>query len=200
VATIQQNRWDQLIRRVAGLIGPGSKVNNTIGDLFPMLDVENLPGELYLLAGTKIAYGGRSVLGAAGQFPRFQLFNPVDSGVIATITSITVATTTAQEILLTQTTTAESTDSNNQRVRDFRVGLASEPTCILFFASEAAALGATLIFRLSSNVTFRLTDPNGICVLAPGTGLTVSAGTVATRMLVNFFWRERVAEQSELNF
>ncbi len=43
---LQQNRYDQLIRRVGGIIGPGSKVVEALGELFPVIDVENVPGEL----------------------------------------------------------------------------------------------------------------------------------------------------------
>ena len=200
MATIQQNRWDQLVRRVAGLIGPGSKVNNTIGDLFPMLDVENLPAELYLLSGTRISYGGVSITGAAGEFSRAQLFNPADSGVIATITSITLASAATQILRFSQVDVAETLNTLRQRSRDLRLTLATEPTCNIRSASEAAVLGDVLLFRLLANTPFTLTDPNGIVVLAPGLGLTVSAGTVATNITVNFFWRERAAEQSELNF
>jgi len=200
VANINQNRWDQLVRRVAGLIGPGSKVNNTIGDLFPMLDVENLPGELYLLAGTRLGTGGANQIANAGEVPRIQLFNPVDSGIIATLTSVVLSSTGTQTVRYTHTATAESTNSNNQRVRDTRLGVATETTCEVRGDSNVAALAATGEFRILLNQPFTLNDPDGLIVLAPGTGITFALLGLASTLTCNFWWRERVAESSELLF
>jgi len=200
MANINQNRWDQLVRRVASIVGPGSKVNNTIGDLFPMLDVENLPGELYLLAGTRLGYGGAQQVGAAGERPRVQLFNPTDSGVIVTLTTVLLSNPNTTDVRYVQTATAESTNTNNQRVRDTRLGFNTETTAQVRAASDAALLAATGEFRIFASTPFILTDPNGIVVLGPGTGLTFNAEAVASILSANFWWRERTAEQAELQF
>ena len=201
MANINQNRWDQLVRRVAGLIGPGSKVNNTIGDLFPMLDVENLPGELYLLGGTRLGFGSATQLGSAGEVPRVQLFNPVDSGLMVTLTSAIVSmNVTTSVVRLVLTTTAESTNSLNQRVRDTRLGTATRTTAEVRAASEAAVLAADLEFVTTVNAYTPLIDPNGLAVLAPGTGITFTTTNVASTLRVGFFWRERAAEAAELLF
>jgi hypothetical protein len=200
VANINQNRWDQLVRRVAGLIGPGSKVNNTIGDLFPMLDVENLPGELFLLAGTRLGTGGAAQIAAAGEVPRVQLFNPADSRLIATLTSIVLVSSATQTIRYVHTITPESTNTNNQRVRDTRLGVAQETTLEVRAASTVATLAATGEFRIVANEPYKQTDPDGLIVLGPGTGITYLGLTVATTLRANFYWRERVAESSELQF
>jgi len=200
VAEIQQNRWDQLVRRVAGLIGPGSKVNNTIGDLFPMLDVENLPGELYLLAGTRLGFGGELQQGAAGETPRVQLFNPVGSGLLVTVTSVIISTNAIAVIRLLTDPIAQTTNSNNQRVRDTRLGSATFTTAEVRSASDAVVLTADIEYRILPNTPTILADPDGVAVLAPGTGLTVTNTTVASQVTASFFWRERTAEQSELQF
>jgi len=57
VTELQQNRYDQLLRRVGDLKGPGSKVNDVLQELFPTIDVENVPGELLFLMGTHIGLG-----------------------------------------------------------------------------------------------------------------------------------------------
>jgi len=202
VAEINQNRWDQLVRRVAGIVGPGSKVNNAIGDLFPMLDVENLPGELYLLAGTRLGTGGVQQIGAAGQSARIQLFNPAESGLIVTLTTalITVQPAAANTIRYVIRETAESTNDLGIRVRDTRLGVGTRPTAQVRSTSNATVLAGTGEFRLLSNVPLQLADPNGVVVLGPGTGITFNTVTVAQTLTVAFWWRERAAEASELLF
>jgi len=200
VANINQNRWDQLVRRVAGLVGPGSKVNNTIGDLFPMLDVENLPGELYLLAGTRLGSGSAQQVGAAGEAPRVQVFNPADSGLIVTVTSVLIATSLTSQIRLVNTITPEST-SVTARIRDLRLGTIRASTTQVRAASNAAVLAANGgEFRTDKHVMNQLLDPNGIVILAPGTGMTVTATALASTLTVTFYYRERVAEAAELLF
>lgn len=200
MSNINQNRWDQLVRRVAGLIGPGSKVNNTIGDLFPMLDVENLPAELYLLGGTRLGSGSAQQTGSAGEVPRCQIFNPADSGMIVTLTSFLVSLTVIGQIRMVNTITAESTNVV-ARVRDLRLGTIQPTTTEVRAASEAAVLAANGgEFRVLGTTVNPITDPNGIVVLAPGTGMTLTTSAVASTMTATFFFRERVAESSELLF
>ena len=200
MANINQNRWDQLVRRVAGLIGPGSKVNNTIGDLFPMLDVENLPGELYLLAGTRLGTGGVQQLGLAGEGARVQLFNPAESGLIVTLTTVILTTTSLGNIRYVITDNVESTNDLGIRVRDTRLGVGTRPTAQVRSASDAAILAGTGEFRLLANNPLTLSDPNGVVVLGPDSGITFQNVAVAQSLTAAFWWRERAAEASELLF
>jgi len=200
VTEIQQNRYDQLVRRVGGLIGPGSKVSEVISELFPMIDVENLPGELYVLAGTRLGFGSAVQISPVAEFPRVQLFNPVGSGTIVTVTTIWVSATAAGQVRLVSTINPESTDVL-AIVRDTRLGVLQATTAEVRAASEAASLAANgAEFRTGGTLLNTLTDPNGIIVLAPGTGLTVTLINDNETLTVSFFWRERVAEASELNF
>ena len=59
---VQQNRWDQLIRRVSGSIGPGSRVSETLSELLPVMDVERVPGELLRLMGTDVAMASETMM------------------------------------------------------------------------------------------------------------------------------------------
>ena len=107
---LQQNRYDQLLRRVADLKGPGSKVNDVLTELFPMIDVENPPAELLVLMGSRIAIGSiNQPAPGALLFEQHMLSNPVGSGAIITLLEcVTSCSNTNQRIGygLTQNTLA----------------------------------------------------------------------------------------------
>lgn len=197
---LQQNRYDQLIRRVGGLIGPGAKVSEVLGELFPVLDVENMPGELMFLAGWRLAYGSIAVTGAAGENPRAQIFNPVDSGKIMTVSSVVIGTTQTQSIRWTTNALPLTTGVGTERIRDTRAGTIQRPVGQIRRDSTVVITDATGQLRLPNGAIFVLKDPNDLAVLAPGAGFEVGGQTVASTISVTFYWRERVAEASELSF
>lgn len=195
---LQQTRYDQLIRRVGGLIGPGSKVSEVISELFPMIDVENVPGELLLLGGTRLCLGSAIITAAGGQFPAVQLFNPVNSGALITVSSITISPTATQTINYEVNATPLLATTASERFRDGRLLVAAVPTGQIRTDDLVAATNGNHQFIVQGNDFANLTDRNGIAVLSPGTGLEIGGSTAAGTILVNFNWRERVAERSEL--
>lgn len=196
---LQQNRYDQLLRRVADLKGAGSKVNDVLQELFPMIDVENVPGELLLLMGTRICQGAVTITGAAGQAGRVQVFNPVGSGFIITVTSIIASYTSNALVRIGTTTTALTTGVGTETFRDRRLLATSRPVGQIRSLSSVALTGANLLFRTLATTPVKLTDPNGLAVLPPGTGYEIGTGTLAIETAASFLWRERVAQPSELN-
>ncbi len=199
MAEIQQNRWDQLLRRTAGLIGPGSKVDNTIGDLFPMLDVENVPGELLLLSGWRLGMAGGGFTPAVAEFQQVQLFNPADSGLLVVVTDLWVGTSSNVTYNLVTTETQFVSQPGSQNMRDTRLSSA-QIVATLGELSTAAAISSDWVFGAEGNVSRHIESKNGIAVLAPGTGLNVESRIATVAMRVGFFFRERTAEQAELNF
>jgi len=197
---IQQNRYDQTVRRVCGLIGPGSKVAEALTELFPVIDVERVPGELLLLGGTALCFGGAGVTGAAGERPRIQLFNPVNSGKIISVSSVVINSTAVIIIRATVGTIALTNGVGTERFRDTRLGGVARPAGQIRTDSTVAITDATLQFRTVANTPFFFDDENTVAVLAPGSGLEFGSFSVATTIEGNFFWRERVAEESELLF
>ncbi len=196
---LQTARYDQLLRRVGALIGPGSKVTEVLAELFPVLDVENVPGELLRLMGTKLGMGGVGLTAVAGQSAKIQLFNPQGSGQLITITLVISSTPNNGDVTswafgqVGLTTLVAGTP-----FRDTRDGLA--PITVGQVRHVISAAGITSEFEYASvgQTPTMIKDRNGVCVLAPGTGLTVT--TENNRDLrCSFFWRERVAEPSELN-
>jgi len=197
---IQQTRYDQLLRRVGGLIGPGSKVSEVISELFPMIDVERIPGELMLLGGTRLCVGAVTRTGTATFRPRVQLFNPVDSGVLITCSSFIVDSNTRQRIRWNTDNTQQPTGTGFQRFRDRRLGLTALPTGGIFSDALVAIVNSDGQVLLEQDHHTTIEDPNGIAVLPPGSGLAVGGDVVNSSIGVTFYWRERSAEQSELNF
>jgi len=197
VTELQQNRYDQLLRRVGDLKGPGSKVNDVLQELFPTLDVENVPGELLILMGTRIGMAATSKAPTAGKKSGIQLFNPLGSGHLITISSVTLAPTGTTNIVWGLTTTALATNTGIPRLRDTRPGTNQRGVSELRTSPDVVSLVGGNI-RLIANTTLILADLNSVCVLAPGTGIQFSA-TADISFSCGFFYRERIAEPSELN-
>jgi hypothetical protein len=197
---LQQNRYDQIIRRVGGIIGPGSKVSEALTELFPVLDVERVPGELLLLGGTHLSLGAAAGTGAVGETFRIQVFNPVDSGKLITVTSCIVSSTSSQQIRYATTIIALTTGIGTEVFRDRRLDANARPSGQIRTDSTVALTDAHGTFRLTDGLPVTLEDPNSLAVLPPGSGFEVGNTTTNTALLATFNWRERVAEQSELLF
>ncbi len=196
---VQQTRWDRIIRRVTGSIGPGSRVSETLSELFPVLDIERVPGELLRLGGTFLAFGSTTIVGLAGEASKIQLFNPADSGQLVTVSHFEVGLNTTDTVRYGVETTALTTGVGTEVHRDTRTGAVPRPIGQIRSESAVALAPATGRILLLASRTHVVRDPNSVAVLAPGTGLTVGMSLNAFRIDVTFFWRERVAEESELS-
>ena len=197
---IQQNRYDQTIRRVAGLVGPGSKVAEALTELFPVIDVERVPMELLALGGVRTGSAAVRLAGVAAQIPKIQLFNLEGSGNIVTVTSVFISVETDALIEFNTTAAQLSTLVGGEEQRDTRFGVAAPTATVLLQESSAGGIPTSWGIELLANTPFVLQDPNGVVVLAPGTGITFDTAETNRTLLVTFFYRERVAEAAELNF
>ena len=197
---LQQNRYDQLLRRVGGLVGPGSKVNEVLGELFPVLDVESNPGELFWLGGKRLCWGSAVVTAAATFRPRVQLFNPIGSGKIIAVSSCFVSSPITQQVNWQLANAALGTGLGTELFRDSRGNITERPTGQIRTQTPIAAVGATGNVLLLANNIFPIVDENSVSVLTPGFGMSVGGTTIAGTIHVAFNWREREVEQSELNF
>jgi len=200
VSSIQQNRYDQLLRRVADLKGGGSKVSDVITELFPMIDVENVPDELLALSGTRLCAEGTLAGGGVGLISKVQLFNPVDSGTLVTVEAIFVSAGTTDQFNMTTTSTAFATQPDIGIYRDTRFGTARHPTAKLQVLIDAATVTAVILWRALPNTNFNISSRKGVAVLSPGTGLLIGPTATNLGLRCTFFWRERIALPSELNF
>lgn len=200
MSELQQNRYDRLVRRVGGMIGPGSKVNEVLAEVFPSIDVEPSRGELMLLGDQAICMGGGVITGAVGEAPRASLFNPDGSNVLITITGVEVSVVATATIRYGRRDSALAATISTQIFRDYRLAAGAGPVGLISQLSSVAFASATGQFRVASNVRIMLEPENSIAVLPPNTGFEIGSAAVTGTLHYTFFWRERVAEESELNF
>ena len=194
---LQQNRYDRLIRRVGNLIGAKSMVNDVLGELFPMIDVENVPGELLALQPTDLGWCSSELLATVAVRNHHQLFNPDDSNVLLVVTKVVAFTAdiSATDFRFSNFIGALTTLAGNERRRDTRAGTLAGLVAQQRTAQDVVSGG--LDFRIRSTRIAELSDENGVAILFPGTGLTVTAQTLNIDSTVSFMWRERVFEESE---
>lgn len=200
MSEIQQNRWDQLLRRSAGLIGGGSKVNDALSELFPTMEVERVTAENLKLAGWNSAHGSTTLTAAAAQFPLGQVLNPADSGAIVVVEQIIISPGTTMNCRWGVDTTVLLSAIGSGRFRDSRNGLLTAPVGQVRGQSSVGAPPSAGTIASLLNVANKISDENGIAVLSPGFGLTVGGVTTASTINITFFWRERPALESELSF
>ncbi len=198
--SLQTARYDNLLRRSGGLLGPGAKVTETLSELFPTFDTENLPAELLFLGGWITGMGTAVQAQTVGQTSRVQVFNPLGSGKIAVLANVHFegGDTAAFRIFWQINATpfvALFTGITRDTHAGFAVGTAL--TTGVLATGNTPRAGSFVVPALE---TFDFHVDNAIAVLAPGTG--VEFGTELDNITLNatFFWRERVALDSELNF
>lgn len=197
---IQQNRWDQLVRRVSNIVGGGSQVNDTLNELFPTLDVESQVAELMFLAGTRRGIATVQINATAAVLNHHQLFNPVGSGLLVTLTRVDIRDSAGQLVEFDTAVAPLTNLTSNPRLRDSRGPLTALPVAQPRNVQQAGGLPAVGSIIVQANVSLRIDDPQGLFVMAPGTGVTFATTVVNTSSQVMFWWRERLAEPAELNF
>ncbi len=195
---LQQARYDQLVRRVGALYGGGSKVVEVLPEVFPVLELENTTPELLALSGWRTAWQSTERLSGVGNDSTSQLFNPAGSNAIVVITQLVlrVSVQSFLDIEIQDTALAAGVPG---LYRDSRFGVPRNSVAIAS-SLDGGTTGGGL--RLLANVDepFTVRDDNGIVVLAPGTGLNIGTVTQNIFLTANYFWRERLAQESELNF
>jgi len=195
---LQQTRYDQLVRRAGGIIGPGSKVGEVIPELFPTLDLEDPPAELQILGGTRICFGGSTQSSTASQAGRYQIFNPAGSGHLITVTQFIFSLAASAVVRYGLVNQAIAT-VGTQRFSDGRKDFTALPVGQVNQVTSVALAPATGQYRSAANDPTGLHDPKGIFVLPPGIGLEVGSNGLNVTNNCTFHWRERPALESELN-
>ncbi len=199
MSEIQQTRYDRLLRRVAGIIGPGSKVGEVLTELFPTIDVENVPSELLVLMGTRTAFGGGIQIGVVGEAPKMGLFNPAGSNTIITLTDVFTTNNNVDQIIRWGLNVNElDTIISTQLFTDTRNPLTQLPVGRIARQTSVGLANATGQVRMDADTVLHLESKNDIAMLRPGIGFEIGCTAFASTLHVTFYWRERPMETSEL--
>jgi len=196
---IQQNRYDQILRRVCGMIGTGSKVAEGLAELFPTIDVERVPAELLILGGTRTCMGGGTIVAAAGTAAKAQLFNPDDSGMLIILTDIWVGFAGLTVVRWGLSNVSFAARITTERFTDTRKSFTALPVGQVHQKAEVALATATNQTRVLGNVDLHIQPKGAVTILSPGRGFEIGAGANNVQIHFGFNWRERTAEPSELN-
>jgi len=197
---LQTARYDNLLRRAGGLLGPGSKVTETLSELFPVFETENLPAELLFLGGWITGMNTAVQAATAGQTSRLQVFNPVGSGKIAVLTDVHISSSDGVGAVIDWQINATPfatifTGITRDTHAGFGVGTALSTGVLATGNTPTAG-----VFIIPALVTFEFNVRNGIAVLAPGSGVEFGTRVDNQQLQATFFWRERIALPSELSF
>lgn len=202
-------RWQNLVRRLFGLQGPGGNVPLITPEIQPIAIIQPESCEFPLMRG-EVPYGGHiTQVGAAGLRPIVALVNPAGSNTLVLVDIIEYqAIDTAPQFIeaIVSSTTQGAIEaiaptlSNTILCRDGRrtffqtqAGAAvmrqgqTNTVFALFFSGRRFGSSAVAAFNATAGIA------RGI-VLVPGQGVVVStlvAGTAAHRIDVNWEWRER---------
>jgi len=198
---VQQTRWDRLVRRVSGSIGPGSRASETISEVFPVLELEDTTPELLALSDWRLAWQSTERPASVGERSASQLFNPIGSGVIVAVTHLTLRTNISGDGIAIQAEISDTVIGTNQvkgLFRDSRFGGNRETTAEVSSDDDIAVGGGLRIFVNTDDLV--IADDNGLVILTPGFGLSVGSVNSNFILTVNYFWRERPAQESELSF
>jgi len=198
LTALNQNRYDQLLRRVGDLKGPGSKVNDALTELFPMIDVENVPAELLALSGARLCMGATKLgAGGATMFGVHLLRNNAGSGVIARLMMVVVQA--AQQTINMGPTQNSGTLGGVRAFADTR--LFGEGTALKTMQDNNGLVTGSLFFRYNTDSDAQMVwkPPAAISVITPGNSFSVANGIVNSSLAVSWLWIERQAQPSELN-
>lgn len=196
---IQTGAFDNLIRRLYSIKGGGSELSETLGDVFPILDLENLPSELLLLRGWVLGMGRIRNASAVGMVNSHQLFNPAGSAKIIVLTSLRVSVGSTSLVEFGPAFTALTDTSTPGTRRDTRAQVI-KPTNGLLQEEDDGTRSAFGAVQLITDISADILDPNGLAVLVPGTAFRINDLTTNITMRTSWMWRERTAEPSELSF
>lgn len=195
---LQTARLENFIRRWGSIKGEGSVLSETLGDVFPVLDLENLTPENQLPGGWTTFWGFATVVAVAAQLQGVSLINPANSGNIVVVDQALVRITAAGFFTI-GTTLPLFTSIAGTRARDSRAP-ALLGTARIGANSNVGSAATGLLYQNAGGVNTTIELPHGIAVLSPGNQFEVVNSTVNDTITVGFIGRARVAESSELSF
>lgn len=195
---LQTARYDNLVRRLGGLLGPGSKVTETLSELFPVIETEKLPAELMFLGGWVLGMNTSTQSATPGETSRAQIFNPIGSGKIAVLTDCFLEGSGGTYNWQVNETPFPSLFTGI--IRDTHAGMNVGTALTTGVLATGNTPQAGRIVLTPANTTIHFFMDQAIAVLAPGSGVEFGSDLDNQALRVTWIWRERIALPSELSF
>lgn len=173
-------------------------VADALGELFPTIEVENVPIELLALMSTHVGWCSSALGPVVGEHNHHQLFNQPGSNTLLVVTQVGLRSDVGQFMRFSLAIGELPTLAGNERRRDTRAGVNAILVGQNRTDNSIVSGGLDFRVRMQGNVQQFITDPNGIAVVFPGTGLTISTADNNNTSMVDFMWRERAFQESEL--
>jgi len=196
---LQTARLENFIRRWGSIKGPGSVLSETLGDVFPVLDLENLTPESLLPAGWSPVFGQAAVTGVATKLGALQVINPANSGAILVVDKAVLLVTSAQAIAIVRDGTL-LTQIIAMANRDSRSRNAFNGTAVIGGSTDTTSPTGGVLINCLANTDREVEFPHALAVLGPGEALQFTTTVAATLLRGSFMCHVRVAEPSELSF
>jgi len=184
-----------------GLVGEGAIVTGVLPDVFPTLELEDVPGELYKLANWDIAVGSESLSPGAAARATIGLENPVDSGKIAVLTRLRFQPDLLMAVTVGWLAIPSGLVVNGvNRLRDGRQASFpnAQPVCFVGSNNTSPINAAWDNFLYQPEEFGGVFDNKGHVVLTPGTAFACRGGTNNVLLRCAIEWRERPVDSSEL--
>jgi len=194
---VQQGRWDRLARKIADQFGPGSKAGELLSDVFPVMELENTTMELKVLTKWDFGVGSAHGTSAAATTNGMQIFNPGGSGKIVVVTQVIITIGGNQDVSGGIAFVALA-DASVAGVKRNTIAGASRATVALIQQEDDAPTIDDIFIAGKSGEPYTMSDPDGIALLYPGSGLRFTNVSDASELNITFTWRERSAVGSEL--
>lgn len=197
---IQGGRWDTVLRRLFSM-KQGAIAPVLAGEIVSTVVLEDDRPENFALSGTRICIGHADLPATASERSSIQLFNPVDSGVLAVVTNINQQFIATGRIILAHTITPLVTFVAQAFIVDTRLfefnTTGIRATCAIRTASTTGIVSSTTLADLVGLANTKVPWGFQAIILKPGTGLLVVPSGQNQANRVWFDWYERALNPSE---
>jgi hypothetical protein len=194
-------RYSQLIFKLFSMKSPATK--QVGGEIMPVIEVDNLPSELRLLANYRRWGIGVQLAASAANINLLQIRNPTGSNVLATMEKMTLGNAAAAEQSFFVVHKAFTTDQSGTQTpvpMDGRQAAGSSVCIVTSAQITSNPVGSSFwISAMAPNVSFDvILFEHQEITIAPGFAVQMFSGAVNVTSQFSIMWRERHTEPSEL--
>src|SRR6267378_8318669 len=193
-------RYNRFLQRLLSIKG-GPPAPQLASEIQPQMDVEALPVELRFLLGWHLYQSTIQQLASPANASGVQVRNPLTSGAVAVITSLSLAVSAGEIVTISETFGGVTGDLTNV-FNGGKVDARAKNNSMLVPSSFAPVADlAGIIFQAiiaQGNPYEFLNKEYDAIPLFPGHTLRITGALLNTDLSVHFKWRERPIEEGEL--